>query len=109
MDQAFRWQCLCKSFACLETIAHLAQPETNTLQAGMFKHNGGGHQGFIGDFRALDLPGCRAARTGGCWISAADIVLPAGLPETGWTAENQYKLRFRAEPARWRGYPASGL
>src|SRR6266540_5926084 len=109
MDKALSRQGLCKLFSRLKTIGYITQLETYPLQAGMFKSNGGGNQRFIGDFRAIDLPGSGASQAMGGWISTANIILPAGLLQTGRTAEKQYQLRLGSQPARRRGHPASAL
>jgi hypothetical protein len=42
-------------------------------------------------------------------ISTANIILPAGLLKTGWTAEKEYQLRFGSQLARRGRRPASAM
>src|SRR5688572_12506244 len=79
------------------------------MQTCMFKSNGSGNQGFIGDFCAIDLSGSGTSEAMRVWISARNIILPGSLLKTGRTAKEQYQLRFGSQLARRRWYPVLAL
>src|SRR6185503_14137178 len=79
------------------------------MQGCVFKSNGCGNQGFIGDFCAIDLPSGGAAQAMRVWISARNIILPCSLLKTSRTAKEQYQLGFGSQLARRRWYPVLAL
>src|SRR5688500_7241276 len=79
------------------------------MQTCVFKSNGRGNQGFIGNFCAIDLSGSGASQAMRVWIRARNVILPCSLPETIRTAKEQYQLRFGPQLARRRWYPVLTL